>query len=136
MLRLGSERDELRVVTDQHGAPTDTTLIVNASLEALDQWLAADSLHFSGTHHLVASGATTWHGFAEAIFQEAAALGVIKRLPRVVPITSADFPTPAVRPAWSLLDNTGYQQNFKFALPSWQDGLRKVMQQFASSSHH
>ena len=136
MLRLGSERDELRVVTDQHGAPTDTTLIVNASLAALDQWLAADSLHFSGTHHLVASGATTWHGFAEAIFQEAAALGVIKRLPRVVPITSADFPTPAVRPAWSLLDNTGYQQNFKFALPSWQDGLRKVMQQFASSSHH
>ncbi len=84
MLRLGSERDELRVVADQHGAPTDTTLIVRASLAALDRWQQADSTQrrlLSGSHHLVASGATTWHGFASAIFEQAAARGLISRTP-------------------------------------------------------
>jgi len=134
MLRLGAEREELRVVADQHGAPTDTTLIVNASLAALDRWQDADAARRSqlgGTHHLVASGATTWHGFASAIFEQAHALGLLARQPRVVPIGSAEFPTPAVRPAWSLLDNTKFQQQFDVALPDWHDGLRNVMAQLA-----
>jgi len=138
MLRLGSERDELRVVADQHGAPTGTTLIVRASLAALDRWQQADSTQrrqLSGTHHLVASGATTWHGFASAIFEQAAARGLISRIPRVVPIVSADFPTPAVRPAWSLLDNNDFQQHFGFPLPDWQQGLDEVMHQLATSGH-
>jgi dTDP-4-dehydrorhamnose reductase len=138
MLRLGSERDELRVVADQHGAPTDTTLIVRASLAALDRWQQADSMQrrqLSGTHHLVASGATTWHGFASAIFEQAAARGLISRTPRVTPIASADFPTPAVRPAWSLLDNNDFQQHFGFPLPDWQQGLDEVMRQLATSGH-
>ncbi|MEO5811876.1 MAG: dTDP-4-dehydrorhamnose reductase, partial [Rhodanobacter sp.] len=108
MLRLGAERDELRVVADQHGSPTTTLLIVEASIAALDHWLQADATErhaLTGTHHLVASGATTWHGFASAIFAEAVALGILARQPRVVAINSSDFPTPAVRPAWSLLDN-------------------------------
>jgi dTDP-4-dehydrorhamnose reductase len=138
MLRLGSERDELRVVADQHGAPTDTTLIVRASLAALDRWQQADSMQrrqLSGTHHLVASGATTWHGFASAIFEQAAARGLISRTPRVTPIASADFPTPAVRPAWSLLDNNDFQQHFGFPLPDWQQGLDEVMRQLATTGH-
>jgi dTDP-4-dehydrorhamnose reductase len=138
MLRLGSERDELRVVADQHGAPTDTTLIVRASLAALERWQQADTDRrgqLSGTHHLVASGASTWHGFATAIFEQAAAHGLITRKPRVIPITSADFPTPAVRPAWSLLDNSGFQQHFQFPLPDWQQGLNEVMRQLAMSGH-
>jgi dTDP-4-dehydrorhamnose reductase len=138
MLRLGAEREELRVVADQHGAPTDTTLIVNASLAALDRWQHADAVQrrqLSGTHHLVASGATTWHGFASAIFEQAAAHGLIQRQPRVIPITSADFPTPAVRPAWSLLDNWGFQQHFAFVLPDWQQGLRGVMHQLTTSTN-
>lgn len=132
MLRLGAERDELRVVVDQHGAPTDTTLIVNASLAALDRWLQSDTVQrrvLVGTHHLVASGATTWHGFASAIFEQAVAHGLIARSPRVVPIGSADFPTPAVRPAWSLLDNTHFQRQFGVLLPDWRDGLRNVIGQ-------
>jgi len=136
MLRLGSERDELRVVADQHGAPTDTTLIVRASLAALDCWQQADAAQrrqLSGTHHLVASGATTWCGFANAIFEQASASGLITRKPQVIPIVSADFPTPAVRPAWSLLDNTGFQQYFGFPLPDWQNGLRDVMTQLANA---
>ena len=138
MLRLGAERDELRVVADQHGAPTDTGLIVDGTLAALDRWLSSDRVQrdaLAGTHHLVASGATTWHGFASAIFAEAATQGLLARVPRVFAIDSSEFPTPAVRPAWSLLDNGGFQRHFGLALPDWTQGLRDVMRQLASSMH-
>ena len=138
MLRLGTERDELRVVADQHGAPTDTGLIVQGTLAALDRWLQSDNMQrraLAGTHHLVASGATTWHGFASAIFDEAAALGVLARPPRVVAIGSDEFPTPAVRPAWSLLDNGGFRQRFGLALPDWRHGLHEVMRQLVPTRH-
>ena len=138
MLRLGAERDELRVVADQHGAPTDTGLIVDASLAALDCWQQSDLAQrrqLNGIHHLVASGATTWHGFASAIFEQAATIGVLARPPRLVQIGSTDYPTPAVRPAWSLLDNSGFQQHFGFHLPDWPHGLREVLRQLAPSSH-
>ena len=134
MLRLGAERDVLRVVADQHGAPTDTTLIVHASLAALDAWQHADvanRLRLQGTHHLVASGVTTWHGFASAIFEQAVAHGLLARAPRVVPITSAEFPTPAQRPAWSVLDTAGFRETFGVALPDWQVGLHSVIAQLA-----
>jgi dTDP-4-dehydrorhamnose reductase len=135
MLRLGSERDEMRVVADQHGSPTDTNLIVRASLSALDRWMSAGGGEFDGTYHVVASGGTTWCEFAESIFDQAVTFGVIERRPRVIPILSSDFPTPAVRPAWSLLDNSNFQQRFHFTLPDWQNGLLDVMQQIATSSH-
>jgi dTDP-4-dehydrorhamnose reductase len=138
MLRLGAERDELRVVADQHGAPTDTGLIVHGTLTALDRWAQADATQrrtLAGTHHLVASGATSWHGFASAIFEEAAALGLLARSPRVVAIGSAEFPTPAVRPACSLLDNDGFRQHFDFPLPDWRHGLHEVMCRLAASGH-
>ncbi|OOG54147.1 dTDP-4-dehydrorhamnose reductase [Rhodanobacter sp. B05] len=130
ILRLGAEREELRVVADQHGAPTDTSLIVEASLAALARWQHADPTQrasLNGTHHLVASGATSWHGFASAIFAQAVARGLLARAPRVLPITTADYPTPAQRPAWSLLDNREFQQTFDFPLPDWRDGLGQVI---------
>lgn len=130
MLRLGAERDELRVVADQIGAPTSTALIVDASLAALDAWQQADAAQrraLIGTHHLVASGNTSWHGFASAIFDAAHAGGLLERQPRVVPITTAEFPTPAARPAWSVLDNTGFSARFGYALPDWQTGLHDVL---------
>lgn len=134
MLRLGAERDELRVVADQHGAPTDTGLIVAASVAALDRWQRADAAQrevLGGTHHLVASGATSWHGFASAIFTQAVDRGLLARAPRVIPIGSAEFPTPAVRPEWSLLDNRGFQKMFGFPLPDWREGLGKVITELA-----
>jgi dTDP-4-dehydrorhamnose reductase len=137
MLRLGAERDELRVVADQHGAPTDTSLIVDASLAALDRWLAASPVErraLRGTHHLVASGATTWHGFASAIFTHAVSRGLLARAPRVQPIATADYPTPARRPAWSLLDNQAFQRRFAFSLPDWRDGLDLTMAELARSA--
>jgi dTDP-4-dehydrorhamnose reductase len=130
MLRLAAEREEIRIVADQHGSPTDTTLIVQATLAALDKWLDADPMQrnqMNGTHHLVASGSTTWHGFADAIMREAMAHGLLARMPRLIPITTAEFPTPARRPAWSVLDNTGFQRQFGYSLPDWRQGLNHII---------
>ena len=130
MLRVGAERDELRVVADQIGAPTSTALIVAGTLTALDTWRTADAMQrraLEGTQHLVASGHTSWHGFATAIFDEAHARGLLPRVPHVAAIATTDYPTPAKRPAWSVLDNSGFQQCFGYALPDWQTGLHGVL---------
>lgn len=134
VLRLGAEREELRVVADQQGAPTSTGLIVHASLAALDRWLAAPAARaqLCGTHHLVASGHTSWHGFACAIFEQARARGLITRVPRVLPIATTDYPTPARRPAWSVLDNTTFERHVGLRLPDWQVGLHEVIDRLAS----
>jgi dTDP-4-dehydrorhamnose reductase len=134
MLRLGAEREELRVVADQQGAPTSTALIVRASLAALDRWMAepAARAQLQGTHHLVASGHTSWHGFACAIFEEAKVRGLLSSAPRVLPISSADYPTPARRPAWSVLDNASIRHGLGIALPDWRSGLHEVLDRLAS----
>jgi len=137
MLRLGAEREELRVVADQHGAPTDTMLIADASLAALDHWTKATPTErraLLGTHHLVASGTTSWHGFASAIFAQAVDRGLLARAPRVLPIATADFPTPARRPAWSLLENQEFQRRFAFPLPDWHERLHRTMADLARSA--
>jgi dTDP-4-dehydrorhamnose reductase len=134
MLRLGADREELRVVADQYGAPTSTDTIVNATLAALTAWQHADAKQraaMQGIHHLVASGHTSWHGFASAIFEKAHARGLLPRIPRVLPITTAEYPTPAKRPAWSVLDNQGFQQWFGHALADWQEGLDHVIDTLA-----
>lgn len=136
MLRLGAERDELRVVADQIGAPTSTDLIVAGTLAALDRWQATPSKlqpALLGTHHLVASGQTTWHGFAQAIFAGAQARGLIARQPTVHAISTAEFPTPAKRPAYSVLDNYGFQASVGMTLPNWKDGLEHVLDSLAQS---
>jgi dTDP-4-dehydrorhamnose reductase len=122
MLRVGAERDQLRVVADQIGTPTPAALIADVTAQALQH---AGGL--SGTWHLTASGQTSWHGFAEAIFAEALARGVLAKVPTVEAIASSEYPTPAQRPAWSVLDNRKLQQDFGIVLPAWQDGLQRVM---------
>ena len=122
MLRLANERDELRVVADQIGAPTPAAWIADATAEIVRRGVVA-----SGTWHLVADGETSWHGFAEAIVDEAHALGLIARKPRVVAIPTADYPTPARRPAYSVLDTTRLQRDFGVAPPDWRDGLRRTL---------
>ncbi|MBK0055047.1 dTDP-4-dehydrorhamnose reductase [Stenotrophomonas sp. S39] len=122
MLRVGAERDHLRVVSDQIGTPTSAALIADATAQALQH-----PGQLSGTWHLTASGQTTWHGFAEAIFAEALATGMLARVPAVEAIPSSEYPTPAKRPAWSVLDNRRLQQDFGIVLPAWQHGLKQVM---------
>lgn len=126
MLRVGAERDQLRVVADQIGTPTPAALIADVTAQALQH-----PGQLSGTWHLTASGQTSWHGFAEAIFAEALARGVLAKVPEVVAIPSSEYPTPAKRPAWSVLDNRRLQQDFDIVLPSWQDGLKRVMAEIA-----
>ena len=122
MLRLANERDELRVVADQIGAPTPAAWIADATAEIIRRGVMA-----SGTWHLVADGETSWHGFAEAIVDEAHALGLIARKPRVVAIPTADYPTPARRPAYSVLDTTRLQRDFGIVPPDWRDGMRRTL---------
>lgn len=126
MLRLGAERDELRVVADQIGTPTSAALIADVTAAVLSQVLAGKTPAI-GTWHLVAHGQTSWHGFAEAIFAEAVAAGLLPRAPRVLPITTAEFPTPTRRPAYSCLDTSRLCRDFDVALPDWQEGLRDVI---------
>jgi len=126
MLRVGSEREQLRVVADQIGTPTPAALIADVTAQALQH-----PGHLSGTWHLTASGQTSWHGFAEAIFAEALATGVLAKVPAVEAIPSSEYPTPAKRPAWSVLDNRKLQQDFNIVLPAWQDGLKRVMAEIA-----
>lgn len=136
MLRLGAERDELAVVSDQQGTPTDTTLIVEGSLKALDRWLtsATDRAAIEGTYHLTASGSTTWHGFATALLAGAAERGLLPRAPTVRAIGTADFPTPARRPAYSVLDNHHFAGTFGLDLPPWQVGMERTLNALSQSS--
>lgn len=122
MLRVGAERDELRVVADQVGSPTPAWLIADVTATIVQQGIGD-----GGTHHLVAAGQTSWHGFAEAIMDEAVASGLLTRRPRVVPITTADYPTPAARPAWSVLDTGSLRQCWGVALPAWRSALAQTL---------
>ncbi|MBD8644299.1 dTDP-4-dehydrorhamnose reductase [Stenotrophomonas sp. CFBP 13724] len=126
MLRVGAEREALRVVADQVGTPTPAALIADVTAKALQH-----TGGLSGTWHLTASGQTSWHGFAEAIFAEALARGVLAKVPSVEAIATSEYPTPAKRPSWSVLDNRKLQQDFGIALPAWQDGLKRVIGEIA-----
>ena len=129
MLRVGAERDELRVVADQIGTPTPAALIADITAQLLRQRTAETS----GTWHLTAAGQTSWHGFAEAIFEEAVSAGLLPRAPRVVPITTADYPTPAKRPAYSRLSIEKLQRDFDIVLPEWRPGLQRVIAEVAAA---
>ncbi len=118
MLRLGRERDELRVVGDQVGAPTWTRHLADVTALILARKELPD-----GLYHLAAAGETSWHAYAEAIFAAAQAAGLLEKSPVVHRITSADYPLPAPRPANSRLDCSRFQRDFGLALPDWRTGL-------------
>lgn len=126
MLRLAAERDELRVVADQYGAPTPAAWIAEATSALLRHGVAE-----SGTWHLTARGETNWHGFATAIMEKAHALGLLQRKPSVLAITTADYPTPAHRPAYSVLDTMRLQREFGIVPPDWRDGLEQTLRELA-----
>lgn len=134
MLRVGMERESLRVVADQRGTPTPAKVIVDGTVTALQHWLAAtpeERRQLEGTYHLVTRGETSWHGFASAIFELAREHGVLHRPPLVEAITTAQYPTPAKRPAYSVLDASCFQERFNVKLPFWRDGLIAVMRELA-----
>jgi len=133
MLRLAGERDELRVVADQTGAPTPAALVADASAAMLRQWLDdGEKAGRDGTYHLVSAGRCSWFEFAEAIVDGAADRGVIERRPRVVPIATAEYPTRARRPVYSVLDTSKATAVFGLQLPDWRAGLESVFDQLAT----
>lgn len=122
MLRVGADRDELRVVADQSGTPTPASLIADVTVELLRKQESV-----SGTFHLTPRGETSWHGFAEAIFDEAVMRGLLTRAPQVFPISTIDYPTRARRPSYSRLDVTKLEQQLGHTLPDWRDLLRQTL---------
>lgn len=134
MLRLARERDRLGVVADQRGAPTPARLIAQTTACVLARWLAlapAARRAQSGHYHLVSAGECSWHAFAVEIFALAQAAGLIERIPEVAAIATADYPTKARRPAYSVLDTRKLRETFGLHLPSWQQGLRDVIGELA-----
>ena len=116
MLRLAKQHGKLRVVGDQHGSPTSAAMIAEASLQLIRSMLNQPAMQ-GGLYHLTAQGQTTWHGFAQAIMRKAGLDVPIEA------ITTADYPTPAKRPAYSVLDSSKLQREFNYRLPDWQQAL-------------
>jgi dTDP-4-dehydrorhamnose reductase len=155
ILRLAAEREELRIVNDQFGAPTSSREIAQATTRVLEhaRVFAVEAQHavpasvdpdtvvadFSGTYNMTASGQTTWHEFATTILEECAQLP--RDIPwfeaatgnrpliakRVIPITTQDYPTPARRPAYSVLSNSRFAATFGFTLPAWRTQLASAL---------
>jgi len=123
MLKLGAERPELRIVADQVGAPTWSKTIAAATSHIVAQGTASTGTDWwarrSGVYHLTSAGATSWCGFAEAIF----ALAMASHAAKVVPIASSDYPTPAKRPANSRLAMDKLGATFGLRMPDWRDAL-------------
>lgn len=124
--RLARERDTLRVVADQRGCPTWARLIAEATALALQRWLdAPNPAMLSGLYHLAAGGVATWHQFASRIVECMPAAE--RRCQTVVPIPTAEYPTPARRPANSVLACEKLRRVFGMALPSWEHGLQLAL---------
>jgi len=126
ILRLAGEREELRIVADQFGAPTWARLIAEVTALALGQELARrKNVRFeSGTFNLTAAGETSWHGFASAIIAVARARGAKLTCRTVVPITTTEYPLPAARPANSRLAGARLTERYALALPKWEDCMQ------------
>ncbi|MGH9682794.1 MAG: dTDP-4-dehydrorhamnose reductase [Candidatus Acidiferrales bacterium] len=145
ILRLASQREELRIVRDQIGAPTASQQIARGTVEIL-KLLSKPGENFealqanSGIYHMTASGETSWYEFAKAILEEAlrlrsvppwfaaAAGGHSPIARRVIPIATSEYPTPARRPAYSVLSNARLASAFGLQLPEWREQLQRVFQ--------
>ena len=127
--RLLREKRELRIANDQIGSPTSAADIAEGTVRALKTFLKEPQLRreqISGLYHLTAAGETSWYGFAEEILKgEGANLHSV--IPKLSSISTAEYPTPARRPLYSVLSNQKLRQTFGFQLPPWKEGLKKVL---------
>ena len=133
ILRLGAEREDLRIVADQFGAPTSSESIANGVVQLVNIWQPHQE-NQTGTYHFTNTGEISWHRFSCEIVNEYNRLKDSKGWPElkitsdnITAITTLDYPTPAVRPTNSKLNNTKLNTVFDLALPSWQQGLTQVM---------
>jgi len=127
MQRLAREREKLRVVADQVGCPTWSRVIAETTAQALLQVRQpADAHRLSGTYHLCSSGQTSWHGFAKAIIDLMPP--ETRKCREVEAITTAEYPTPTKRPAYSVMSAAKLERAFGLRLPDWHDSLRQVVE--------
>jgi dTDP-4-dehydrorhamnose reductase len=122
MLYLGGERETIRVVCDQVGSPTWARDIA----DAIAQLLAAD---VTGTYHFTDSGVASWYDFAIAIFEAAKQMEFPLKVQQILPITTSEYPTPAQRPAYSVLATKKISNVLNYQVPYWRDSLKKMMAQ-------
>lgn len=126
ILRLAREREELRVVADQHGCPTYAGDIADVLLELAGRLDELDARGAWGTYHYCGEPATTWHGFASAIVEQARTREPLE-VRVVTPISTIDYPTPAARPANSVLDSARLTKHFGIWPRSWREGLEVML---------
>lgn len=133
MLRLGAEREQLKVVADQVGAPTYAPHLAMAAVDALESAVeiesggSGDANFPTGIYHLCGGGETSWHGFASRIFEGARARGAKLSVREVAPIASSEYPTPAARPLNSRLDCSRARAVLGVSLPHWEHGLDECL---------
>lgn len=138
ILRLARERDELKVVCDQFGAPTSAELLADVTAYCLYrlQFDGSFSAAQSGTYHLAASGTTSWHGLAQLVLDEAGRHGVELRATakNVQAIPTSEYPLPAKRPANSMLNTEKLRTTFNLELPPWQLHATRALTEIVSSN--
>lgn len=132
MLRLGAERKELPVVIDQVGCPTWTGDLAQAIAQCGFQLHSKkpNQASVTGIYHYTNSGVTSWYDFAVAIFEEATLLGFPVTIQQVVPISSAEYPTPTARPAYSVLSGKKISALLGSSAPHWRQSLRRMLKQY------
>ncbi len=132
MLRLGRQRDSLSVVADQFGCPTQAGSIADVLLQLTQRYAREGSLAW-GLYHYSGRSPCTWFDFAVEIFRQAAAKGMLPKQPQVSSITTAQYPTPARRPAWSVLDCSRFETTFGIATHDWHEDLSVVLDALATA---
>jgi dTDP-4-dehydrorhamnose reductase len=131
MLRLAQEREMLTVINDQHGAPTGADLIADVTAHAMRRVLNTQNISLGGVYHLVASGETTWHGYARHVIEKAKVMKPESgwKVADISPVATSAFHTPAMRPLNSRLCTHKLQQNFGLVLPPWQQGVDRMLEE-------
>lgn len=129
MLKLASERESIKVINDQFGAPTGAELVADVTTHAIR--VAAKDNTLTGTYHLAAAGETSWHGYARLIIDKATRTGIsLKIAPeKIIPVPSEAFTTAAARPKNSRLDTTRLEKTFGLCMPDWENGVIRCMQE-------
>jgi len=127
MLRLAAERESLTVINDQFGAPTSAELLADVTAHAIRSLRTQPDL--AGLYHCIAAGETSWHGYAQFVLEQAAALGLPLKATaaQVAPTPTSSYPTPARRPLNSRLDTTKLHNAFGLRLPHWQEGVKRML---------
>src|SRR5690606_27435839 len=127
MLKLAQEREALKVIHDQHGAPTGADLLADITAHALRGALTRPEL--AGTYHAAPAGTTTWHGYARHVIERARSMGVPVKVAHdaIQAVPASEFPTPAQRPANSRLNTRKLRKAFDLRLPEWQSGVDRML---------